>query len=401
MNREKIQKKIRKAEMSAQNSYDFGKLVFPRGEFLESSYKEEREEVVFTYDSTGYQAFKEVKQERRETAIINLMDCAKLQEVCHSYKIELNPENIFYNIHNQVAVMERDVYGKGEEFQEEIFLEQYRALIGFVLQKKYSYEDYYNGGMELLKKDKFLQKILKEDSVEGIVSCLREQYEYLAEEFATKKITIDKKKYRRNKILLTFTSAFLVVSAGFLGYEMLWQKPYQDAVVEANKNYLKINYSGVIEAFRNTEASRFSVYDKYVLAHSYVQSENLTEEQKKNITSALSLETNEKILDYWIALGRLDVAEAANIAQQVSENDLLLYAYLKEKNMLEADTSVSGEEKAGRLEQLNTTIEELSNLYEDSEEDSGDEKQEETENTDNTEDTGEQDKEIDVLDTEE
>lgn len=49
--------------------------------------------------------------------------------------------------------------------------------------------------------------------------------------------------------------------------------------------------------------------------------------QKKNTISALSLETNEKVLDYWIALGRLQTEEAENIAQQVSDNDLLLYAY--------------------------------------------------------------------------
>lgn len=176
----------------------------------------------------------------------------------------------------------------------------------------------------------------------------------------------------------------MVVFAGFLGYEMLWEKPYQDAVIEANKSYLKINYSGVIEAFRDTDASRFSVYDKYILAYSYVQSENLTEEQKKNITSALSLETNEKVLDYWIALGRLDVSEAENIAQQVSDNDLLLYAYLKEKNMLEADTSVSGEEKASRLDELSNKIEQLSNVYQ---EDDADNTQDSTQNTEKNADT--------------
>lgn len=367
MSREQMEKRMRKAEMAAQNNYDWGKLVFPRNQFLESSYQEEREEVIFTYDITGYREFTEIKKEKRETVIVNLIDCAGLEAVSHSYKIEMNPENIFYNLHNQVAIMFRDVYGKGEEFREEEFLNQYRALIGFALQDKYSYEDYHDGGMELLNKDKFLEKIAKQETLEGIIGCLREEYERLVEENATTKITINKRKYRRNKIFLVLTSVLMVVFAGLWGYEMLWEKPYQDTVIEANKSYLKINYSGVIEAFRDTDTSRFSVYDKYILAHSYVQSENLTEEQKKNITSALSLETNEKVLDYWIALGRLEITEAENIAQQVSDNDLLLYAYLKEKNMLEADTSVSGEEKASRLDELSNKIEQLSNIYEEDE----------------------------------
>ena len=88
-------------------------------------------------------------------------------------------------------------------------------------------------------------------------------------------------------------------------------------------------------------------------------SENLTEEQKKNTISALSLETNEKVLDYWIALGRLQTEEAENIAQQVSDNDLLLYAYLKEKNMLETDTEISGKDKSDKLADLEGKIEQL------------------------------------------
>lgn len=363
MNKEQVEKKKRKAEMSAQTSYDFGKLVFPQNEFLKSSYQEEKEEIIFNYDVTEYQKFTDIKNEKRETVIINLIDCAKLEKICHSYKIELRPDNLFYNIHNQVAIMYRDVYGKGEEFKEEEFISQYRSLIGFALQNKYSYNDYYDGGMELLEKDKFLEKIAEEDTLEGIVNCLKEEYERLIKNFAATKITINKKKYRRNKILLVVTSVLMIMSIGGLGYELIWEKPYKDAVIEANKNYLKINYNGVIESLRNIDVSRLSVYDKYILAHSYIQSETLTEEQKRNIKTALSLDTNEKVLDYWIALGRLEVSEAENVAQQISDNDLLLYAYMKEKNMLETDSNISGEEKASRLDELSGKIEQLSNVY--------------------------------------
>ena len=236
-----------------------------------------------------------------------------------------------------------------------------------------------------MKKDKFLEQIAEQEDIEEIVSYLQGEYERLVEENATTKITINKRKYHRNKIYLTVTSVLMMFFAGFLAYEMLWERPYENAVMEANRSYLKINYSGVIEAFRNVEENRLSVYDKYILAHSYIQSENLTEEQKKNITSALSLETNEKVLDYWISLGRLEVSEAENIAQQVSDNDLLLYAYLKEKNILEADTTVSGEEKSGRLNELSSQIEQLSNAY--GEDTENIENIEGTVNTENTENT--------------
>ena len=326
---------------------------------MQSSYEEEKEELIFFYDTEGYKPFVQIKKERREEAMINLLDCGNLIEVCRNYKVELRPENLYYDIHNQVFVMYRDVYGKGEEFDEEEFLKQYKALTGFVLQDKYNYEDYYDGGMELLQKDKFLELIAKADTVEEIEKCLLEEYERLIAEHRETKIEIDKKKYKRKKTALAVTSILLVLALTFSGYELFWMKPYERAVIKAQRDYLKINYSGVIEDFEKTDMSRLSVYDKYILAYSYIQCENLTEEQKKNINSALSLDTNEKILDYWIALERLEVSEAENIAQQVSDNDLLLYAYLKEKNMLETDTEISGSEKEERMEELDSKIERL------------------------------------------
>ncbi len=357
--KENITKRIRKANMSAQDRYDWGKMIFPQEKCLQSSYEEEKEELIFFYDTEGYKPFVQIKKERREEAMINLLDCGNLIEVCRNYKVELRPENLYYDIHNQVFVMYRDVYGKGEEFDEEEFLKQYKALTGFVLQDKYNYEDYYDGGMELLQKDKFLELIAKADTVEEIEKCLLEEYERLIAEHRETKIEIDKKKYKRKKTALAVTSILLVLALTFSGYELFWMKPYERAVIKAQRDYLKINYSGVIEDFEKTDMSRLSVYDKYILAYSYIQCENLTEEQKKNINSALSLDTNEKILDYWIALERLEVSEAENIAQQVSDNDLLLYAYLKEKNMLETDTEISGSEKEERMEELDSKIERL------------------------------------------
>ena len=42
-----IQKNVRKADMTAQNQYDWSRLVFSRKEFLESTYEESKEEIFF------------------------------------------------------------------------------------------------------------------------------------------------------------------------------------------------------------------------------------------------------------------------------------------------------------------------------------------------------------------
>lgn len=354
-----IQKRVRKASISAQDQYDWGKVIFPQEKCLASTYEEEKEELVFTYQVKDYQSFCEIKKERKEDALICLIDCAALVEVSRNYKVSLNPENLYYDIHNCVYVMCRDIYGKGEEFSEEEFLNRYRALIGFVLQDKYRYEDYYDGGLNLLQKDKFLEKILNAQTIEDIVTHLYEELARISEHNQKTKIQIDKRKYHRKRVSLRITSVLLIAAAALCFYEIFWLNPYEQSVIKANRDYLKINYSGVIEDFKNTDIARMEISDKYILAYSYVQCENLTEEQKKNIVSALSLDTNEKILDYWIYLGQLEVSEAENIALQLSDDDLLLYAYLKEKNMLETDVDISGSEKEKRIGELDSKIDKL------------------------------------------
>ena len=391
MSREQIQKKVRKSNMAAQCQYDYGKLVFPREEFLDCTIQEEKEEILFTYDRKDYRNFSKLKNERRDVILVNLIDCARLVEISRNYKVSLNPENIFYDIHNKVFLMERDVYGRGEEFRMENFLAQYKALIGFALQKRYTYEDYFEGGLDLLKKDKFLEQITELDNVEDIVACLYEEYKSVVERNENTKILVDKKKYRQKRILLGLTSGLLAIALVCIEFRTFYVKPYEDAVVEANRDYIQINYSGVIDALKAVKLNRLTVQDKYILAYSYVECESLTGEQKENIINALSLDTNEKVLDYWIYLGRLDTAMAEDLAQQISDNDLLLYAYLKEKNMVEEDTTISGSTKESRLEVLQGQIDKLTEELQTSEESNS----KETENSDTLtekakeEDTGE------------
>ena len=102
---------------------------------------------------------------------------------------------------------------------------------------------------------------------------------------------------------------------------------------------------------------------KYVVAVAYANRENFQKEEIDVIVSRLAPTTNEKELDYWIYLGRLDVKTAEDIALSLSDDKLLIYAYMKETDLLESDTTVSGEEKKARLDQLEQEITKLGEKY--------------------------------------
>lgn len=400
MKREQIQKKVRKSDLAAQSQFDYGKLVFPRKEFLNCTMQEEKEEILFTYDKQEYKGFEEMKAERRDVILVNLIDCARFIDISQNYKVSLNPKNIFYDIHNRVFLMERDVYARGEEFRLENFLAQYKAVIGFALQKKYSFEDYFEGGLDLLKKDKFLSKILEMNTVDEIADYLYEEYKAVVKLYENTKISVDKKKNSHRKVWLGIASGLLVIALAWIGFWRFYVKPYETAVIQANRDYIRINYSGVTEDFKNVKLSRLTVEDKYILAFSYVQCESLTGEQKENIINALSMDTNVKVLDYWIYLGRLNTAMAQDLAQQISDNDLLLYAYLKEKNMVEEDNTISGSNKESRLEALQGKIDKLTEVLKNSGKDENQQSEEETEHTSSVSGKSEETEELDdVVDT--
>lgn len=75
-----------------------------------------------------------------------------------------------------------------------------------------------------------------------------------------------------------------------------------------------------------------------------------------------------KILEYWIRIGRLETKKAEEIALSLSDDKLLIYAYMKEADDLENNTKIDGSKKKQRLDELESQIEKLGDKYEPKEE---------------------------------
>lgn len=60
----------------------------------------------------------------------------------------MQPQNLFYDLHGSVKAKSRDVLSASTD-REEQFLNAYKAVIGYALQNKYTFEDYLRGGMQL------------------------------------------------------------------------------------------------------------------------------------------------------------------------------------------------------------------------------------------------------------
>ncbi len=354
---------VRKSQMSAANEFEYKKLMRENNGFLNCSIEEDKESLIISYDTHNLNLWTFIKKEKLELIMSALMDVGKLHKTAELYKFSLSPTNIYYDIQGRAFIKTRDVYGAEEEFSNELFINQYKSLIGCTLTKKYKFEDYYNGGQDLLKEDKFLSEILDCTEVEQIIEKVYREYLRYREIHKEKFIEISKVKNKGYKVTLAIASLLIIASMGLMGYFILWERPYNQAVIAANEAYLQSNYSMTIEKMENVKVDRMNICEKYILAISCVKCESFNEENRRNILNTIALNGDEKVMEYWIYINRLDTEKAADIAMQESSNQLLYYAYLKEKAVIENDSSLTGQEKSTKLSSIDSKLAPLENEY--------------------------------------
>lgn len=358
-----MQEQIKKSSLTAGNLYEYKKIMYPHAHFVDAQLEEDGEELIIRYDLEGMVSFREIRSADMSVRLSILMNVKELASCAQNYRFSMEPDNLYYDRNRLVYVKFRDIYGEGEAYSSEEWLVQYKALIGYALQKQYSYTDYLQGGMQLLKSG-ILGKIRQAESAEEIFQILEEKYNVIEEERKNKKILLNRKRYGFLRTASVVLLVLCVAGGTYILYDRVKTAPYKDAVIAAESAYIASDYIGCIDEMKQLSVTEMDIYQKYILANSYVRSENLTQEQKDNILKNLSLKENPTRLEYWIYMGRNDVDEAIDIAMQQSDDEMLLYAYMKQKSNIESDTSLSGEERTKQLEDVTGKMQPIMEKYE-------------------------------------
>lgn len=350
---------VRRSQLFVSNDYELKKISRQQEGFLDCTVEEDQEDLIFHYDIRHVFPWTEIRRERRELMLSALIDAEKLEKLAKLYCFMLSPENLYYDIQGRVYVKARDVYGAEREYSEEKFLTEYKSLIGCTLLKKYKFEDYDEGGQELLKEDRFLSGIVGCVDVEQTADMLHEEYFCYRKDREARFVEVSKAGNSGRKAALGITGALLVAGIALLTYLLIWIQPYEKAVIAAYTAYLQSDYNGIILAMEPVETERMDAYQKYILSYACVRCESFSEESMRNILNTITLNGDEKIMEYWICINRFDTDRAIDIAMQESSNQLLYYAYLKKKAVIEADPSLSGQEKNELLQEIDGKLEPL------------------------------------------
>lgn len=177
-----------------------------------------------------------------------------------------------------------------------------------------------------------------------------------------------KKKYFAIRLALAMISVLLCGACVYILFNYFRETRIDKAMIASHEAYLNKDYPKCINAMSNIKMKDIDEDTKKVLAISTVKTDNLTQEQKDNITLDISSSDTAVLYDYWVYISRNSFEEAETTAKQLSDDELLLYAYMKEAVYLKNNTTMEGESKAARLSTVENEIERLSKVYKEAEE---------------------------------
>lgn len=379
-----LKEEIKKSSMNAKDSYDYKKLCVQRQGLIPCRYEEDREDLYFYYQIKGMTPFAAIKNEDREKKYQILINFALLKDLHSDYVLKLNEDNLYYDENGLVYVKERDIYGRGERPDEEYFLNSYKCFVAGILGSRYSVSQIQESGIEICKGEKWFEPVYICNTPEEIAEVLRGVRKNYVSEQKSQMQKVKKATYSIWRFIAVFAAAAALVCGGYAGYLSLKTVPEQRHLLTANEAFIQKDYRTCVETLREMEPEEMDVNTLYILAYAYANMESFRQDEIKTIIENISVSSNEKILEYWIRIGRLETKKAEEIALSLSDDKLLIYAYMKEVDDLENNTQIEGTEKKKRLDELESQIEKLGDKYE--EQDAGNTVS--SENVTQQEDTG-------------
>ena len=329
---------------------------------LSCKLEEEGEDLLFYFNTMDKYPLSELGAEELEYKYRFLENFITMQDIWQNYVLPMEEKNIYFDNNFMPYFAFRDIKTSDDDL-ELSFFEEYQYLAAGILNKKYSYTQVKESGLEILRKDKEASFVMECENLEELYSIIKERADRLHESNREQKMLIDRKKFKIGRRIVAGIIGILVLLLIVTSYQTIVILPRNRAVIKASRAYTVENYVECIDYLKRIEPKQMDTYTKYILAVSYARSEALEKEELGNVLDKLSIYSNEIELEYWIAIGRSDFERAENVAKALSDDKLLIYAYMKELNYLEGNVTMDGEEKQNRMNELSNAITEIGKKY--------------------------------------
>lgn len=359
MSENKLETLIKISDLKAKKSNEINKIAYKNEYLVPCEVDIKEEEVSFIYDLNNLEFFNTIKERKTVEKLRVAINTSNIFYMLDEYSFKVEPNNLYYDYNYNIKVLERDIRLEEEIIDYKDIILQYKSLIGYLFDEKYSYDDFYKGGIDLIKSNKKIAKYLVLDDIEEIKNELLLDLKNQEKDDKENYVEIRSSNLKIKKYSIIVMVLMIVGLLSYVVYSAVFLNPFNQNVIKANNYYMAQDYEGVIKCLESTRGLKLDKESKYKLAYSYIVSENLSDNQKKNIITNLNTKSDENILDYWIALGKSNYDEAIDLAKKVQDDELTLYALLNKDKYIQDNNKMTGEEKQKQQETLKSEIDKL------------------------------------------
>jgi len=280
----------------------------------------------------------------------------------------VSPENIVYSKGMDPVFLYYGVLGSLPPFEandERTWLET-KAVVAAAIDGSFTFEEYLKYS-EILELKEIGSAIMTMKESDSLLSYISKQMELL-EEKELENVKIPQKKWKFTKWLSIGLGVLIIPAIVFAIIYFVHEKPKTDAYINSQASFLGQNYSQVVTILSPYSVKSMPYIVLYELAYSSVTNERLDEEQKENVLSNITLQTDADYLRYWIYLGRGEAENAVDIARAMEDGELITYSLLKLREEVKADKDLTGEEMQEKLNEIDQEVEEYEKLMKEIEE---------------------------------
>lgn len=272
----------------------------------------------------------------------------------------LTPYFLHYGVKESLPPYEKD---------EERLLQELRATVAEIVDKKYSFFQYLYL-YQTLELSPIAAKILAASNINELQERIREHLTVL-EQRAKEEITVTKKKWNVTRYTALGLLIALVPALLFSLYTLVLAQPKQSAFINSQEAFLKNQYSEVITSLLDYEVEDMPNVVQYQLAQSYIMISKdleLKDYQKDTLQQIITLQTDPQYYNYWIQIGRGNAKEALDIAYSLEDISIIIYGLYQYKKEVKADDELKAEEKQQKLKEIQSELDEYEREWEEEQE---------------------------------
>lgn len=361
------QVRLPKSQTAVHDVRQMDVMLHPSDFFAPLTITEEKDAYRFTFNRK-----QKVKTWNR---LLQLHRNEKLRLVCNMIKLErylntritffLHPENLVVDDNLMPVVIYRGIRKlvPPYEMSEAAFLKQLKCFTIALFSKKYNFDQLYHGSLQNATETDFQRHVSEITDLEEFKNFLSKSYEEEQRITEQTMVVVPTKRFRLFKqlsIIMIIVSVLLAVPVIYYG---LIKTPYQNNLLEAHGHYLASSYGEVISTLEDEDPEKLPPQTMYILAHSYINVENLSDDEKEVILKNVSLKSDPDYLAYWIYNGRGEFDTAIDKAKYIDDPILIMHGLIQKIEQAKNNPDLTGSEREKTVKELQDELQKYREEY--------------------------------------